>query len=915
MSKSSDWKKKVKEEFLADQDKRKARRQELAKLPVEQRRAAERSDREQRKAARKDRKLAIKTMSKEERKAAKRHDKYYRKLETRPRRYIVNGILLALLVYAVFAIAPYWNDVSNLMSLELTTDTPEAKAALAHGEEVAEMISDEGIVLLKNDGNLLPLQDPKLNVFGFQALNFRLGGGGSGGSDMSRSVNFYQGLANAGIQYNPELYDFYVTNVGEDGLMQEKSTGVGQVLDMFMGKEFPNEPAIDYLTDEMIQQAKAYSPNAVIVLASSSVEAADAELEQLKLSESERDLIEKIAANFDNLIIVVNAGNALELGFLDEYPSLRAALWVGTPGSRGANSLGKILAGEVNPSGRLVDTYAYDASSNPASVNFGDYNYANIEGMSFLNYQEGIYIGYRFYETFYKDDEAGYQKAVQFPFGYGLSYTDFDWKIAQYSFDDETISLDVKVTNTGDMAGKDVVEVYFSAPYTSGGIEKSAIELAGYAKTTLLEPGQSETVTISFPTRDMSSYDMNIEQTYVLEAGEYQIHVSRDVHTPVETLSYQIKKTIIYNDDEATGIKITNQFEYAKGDLTYLSRNDWKGTYPDTSSMSFTASQDVVDHFYARPEKVEGTAPTTGVDNGIMLKDLEGLDYDDPMWDAYLDQFTIEEMKILVTNGAYKTLSVERLGLPSTVFLDGPAGINFFFKSNTTAAYPTEVVIASTWNDELAYTMGETVGAEANAYGVQGWYAPGMNVHRTPQGGRNFEFFSEDPLLSGKMSASITSGAQSRDVIVFMKHFILNEQEINARNGLMVWANEQAIREIYLRPFEITVKEGNVTGVMSSFVHAGYKWSGGNPELLNNVLRDEWGFAGVVTTDAVLGSFMDLNLAVRNGNDLMLAVIATPQERYFDELYKEDPIGITQAVRERTHNICYSILEYTDSVH
>lgn len=912
---NNDWKKKVKEEFRADQDKRKARRDELAKLPADQRRAAERSDREQKRQAKKERALAIKSMPKAEKKSAKRHDTYYRKLETRPVRYTINALLIALLMYGVFAAAPYKGDFDELMGgVNLTTDTTEAQVARAHGEEVAEMISDEGIVLLKNEGGLLPLQNPKLNVFGFQALNFRLGGGGSGGSDQSRAVSFYQGLENAGIQYNPELYDFYMANIGEDGLVQERSTGAGQIVDMMMGKEFPNEPVLDYLTDEMIQQAKAYSPTALIVLASSSVEAADAELGELKISDNERALIEKVAANFDNVIIIVNAGNALELGFLNEYPSLKAALWVGTPGSKGANSLGKLLAGKVNPSGRLVDTYAYNAGSNPASVNFGDYKYSNIEGMSFLNYNEGIYVGYRFYETFYMDDEAGYQEAVQFPFGYGLSYTTFDWEIVQHDFNAETIRMDVKVTNTGDMAGKDVVQVYFSAPYTNGGIEKSAIELAGYAKTSLLEPGQSETVTITFPTRDMSSYDMNGEHAYVLEKGEYQIHVSRDVHTAMETLPYAVEKTVVYNTDEATGTNITNQFDYADGDLTYLSRADWQGTYPTAPVTPFAATQDVVDNFNARPAKVEGAAPITGADNGLMLRDLKGLPYDDPKWEAYLDQFTIEEMKMLVTNGGYKTLPVERLGLPGSVLLDGPAGINFFFKATTSAAYPTEVIIASTWNDELAYIMGEAVGAEANAYGVQGWYAPGMNIHRTPQGGRNFEFFSEDPLLSGKMSANMVSGAQSKNILVFMKHFILNDQEINARNGLMLWANEQAIRELYLRPFEITVKEGRVTGAMSSFIHIGYKWSGGNPELLENVLRDEWGFVGIVTTDAVLGSFMDLNLALRSGNDLMLAPFPTGQERYFDEIYKEDPVGLTIAVRERVHNICYSILEYTELV-
>ena len=912
MFKSSDWKKQVKAEFLADQEKRKARKQELAGLSAEERKAERQKDKKQRIQAIKDRKLTVKAMSKEERKAARKHDKYYRKLETRPRRYIVNGILLVLLAFGIVSVKPLIGDIQDLMSLELTTDTSEAVAAREHGEDVAEMISDEGIVLLKNEDGVLPLQNPRINVFGFQALNFRLGGGGSGGSDMSRAVSFYDGLANAGIEYNPDLYAFYMSD--EDQIMEEKSTGVGQVVDMALGKEFPNEPDVNYLTDEMIQQAQAYSPTALIVLASSSVEASDAELDQLRLSENERALIEKVAANFEDVIIVVNAGNALELGFLDEYPSLKAALWVGTPGSRGASSLGKTLAGQLNPSGRLVDTYVYDASSHPGSVNFGDYDYTNIEGMSFLNYEEGIYIGYRFYETFYQNDETGYWDAVQFPFGYGLSYTDFEWTLVDHTFDAENISVTVNVTNTGDIAGKDVVQVYFSAPYYEGGIEKSAIELADYAKTSLLEPGASEEVTITFPTRDMSSYDMNVEQAYVLEAGEYYVHVSKNAHEAVETLPYTVEETVVYSEDEVTGTKIVNQFDHANGDLTYLSRNDWDGTYPDTAHMSFDAPQKVADNFPAQPPVIDGAMPLTGADNGIMLADLKGLAYDDPLWEAYLDQFTVEEMKLLITNGGYHTLPVERLGLPATVLLDGPAGINFFFQSNTTASYPTEVVVASTWNDELAYVLGEAVGAEANAYGVHGWYAPGMNVHRTPQGGRNFEFFSEDPLLSGRMSAGMTRGAQSKDILVFMKHFILNEQEINARSGLLVWANEQALREIYLRPFEITAKEAHVTGVMSSFIHVGHKWAGGNPELLNNVLRDEWGFVGIVSTDAELGGWMDLNLAIRNGNDLMLAILTTPQERHFDELYAEDPVGITIGTRERVHNICYSILTYTNLI-
>ncbi|WBW94957.1 glycoside hydrolase family 3 protein [Oceanirhabdus sp. W0125-5] len=911
MSNRKEIKQKAKEKFLLDKAKQKERKLEISKLSAEQKKLEKNNDRLEKKKNKKERKLDLKNMDKQERKLNKRHDKYYKKLKRRPIKYSIIALLMVVIVFVGYTFGPVIGDISNLMSIELTNDTPEAIEALEHGEEVAEMISDEGIVLLKNDEDFLPLTDKSLNVFGFSALNFRLSGGGSGGADQSRAVSLFDGLSNSNISYNTTLYDYYNDNRALTG--KEKSTGLGQVLDMFMGKELINEPDIKYLTEEMIKEAQSYSSNAMVVISSSSVEASDATVEDLRLSKNQRDLLETVTANFENVIVIINAGNTLELAFLEEYPEIKAALWVGTPGSRGANSLGKILTGEVNPSGRLTDTYVYDVSSHPSVVNFGDYEYTNIDGIGFMNYEEGIYVGYRYFETYYQKDEAGYEKTVQYPFGYGLSYTDFEWKVLSENFDDETISIDIEVTNTGEVPGKDVVQVYFKPPYYEGGIEKSSIELAGYEKTKLLNQGESEVVTISFDKRDMSSYDME-QEAYVLEAGDYEIKISNNVHKHILSLPYEIKETIIYKEDEVTGTELKNLFGYADGNLRYLSRNDWENTYPNIEDTVYEAEVSLVEKFYARPEKSDLEEPTTGAENNILLKDLKGLEYDDPKWQLYLDQFTVDEMKALVTNGAYRTVGVERLGLPSSLLLDGPAGINFFFKQNTAAAYPTEIVIASTWNDDLAYKMGEAIGMEANAYGVDGWYAPGMNIHRSPLGGRNFEYLSEDPLLSGKISANMVAGAQSKDILVFMKHFALNEQEVNARSGIMIWANEQAIRELYLRPFEITVKEAEVTGVMSSFVHFGHKWAGGNPELLEDVLREEWGFVGVVSTDAVLGDFMDLNLAMRYGNDLMLSVAPTFLERDFDKLYKEDPSGFLTGVRERVHNICYALLNYTNLI-
>ncbi|MFV0372803.1 glycoside hydrolase family 3 N-terminal domain-containing protein [Microbacterium sp.] len=465
------------------------------------------------------------------------------------------------------------------------------------------------------------------------------------------------------------------------------------------------------------------------------------------------------------------------------------------------------------------------------------------------------------------------------------------------------------VTNTGEVGGKQVVQVYFSAPYTPGGIEKSAIELAGYAKTALLDPGATETLTVTFALRDMASWDRSGAGHYVLEQGTYDVVVADDVHTPLHTFPVEVADEVVYDTDADTGASVMNRFGYAGDGLTTLSRDDWEGTYPDSADLDLEASDELLATMDPQIAPVAGAAPTYGAANGLVLADLAGLAYDDPQWDLFLDQLTVDEQIALFTHGAYKTEAVDRLGIPSTILLDGPAGLNYLFGDLGAASFATQVVVASTWNDDLAYDLGEAVGAEANAYGVQGWYAPGMNLHRTAMGGRNFEYFSEDPLLSGTMSAAMVSGAQSRGVLTFMKHFVLNEQEINARApGVNVFVDEQALRELYLRPFEITVKEGDVTGAMSSFINVGGRWAGGNEQLLQDVLRGEWGFDGLVTTDAVLGGFMDPALAVRYGNDLMLAMLPTSAANATKDALADDPAGAGAGLRDRVHTLLYAVL-------
>lgn len=888
---------------------RRARRAELKAMSPQDRKSAKAADklaaREAKKSAKQERAAARAEMSRAERREDKRRARINRKVEHRPRRAIGWGVTGVAVIAIGALVAPFASSIGFLMSIEYDSSSPAGEAARANALQVSEDISDEGVVLLKNDENVLPLADDSLNVFSFASFNLILGGGGSGGSNQSQAVPFYDALADQGITVNPDLK----ATMEEAGAktVTGGANGLVQIAGAMLGGGDDGEPAPEYLTDDVMAQAAEFSGTALVVVGNDGVEGQDMSPEQLRLTDEQRELFDKVTATFDDVVVVVNSGNQLELGFLDEYPQIKAAVWIGTPGPRGAVSLAKVLTGDVNPSGRLTDTYAYDVTSAPAVANVGDFDYANTK-RSFLDYEESIYVGYRYYETRYEGDEAGYEQAVQFPFGHGLSYTTFSQEATAPRIDDETVSVDVTVTNTGDVAGKDVVQVYFSAPYTPGGIEKSAVELAGYAKTSMLEPGASETVTVTFDVRDMASWDTEGHGAYLLEAGTYEISVRSDVHTPLAQFEHVVAQDVVYGTDADTGHELTNRFGYAEGDLTYLSRADWEGTFPQAPEDGTTASDELLARMDPEFEPATGETPTYGADNDLVLADLEGLDYDDPRWEEFLDQLTLDEQIDLFAKGAYRTQAVDRLGIPAMDLLDGPAGLNSLFSPLEAAAYPTQIVVASTWNDELAYALGEAVGTEANAYDIEGWYAPGMNLHRTALGGRDFEYFSEDPYLSGKMSAAMVSGAESKGVLTFMKHFALNEQEVNARSGVNVFVDEQAMRELYLKPFEITVKDADPTGAMSSFINIGGVWAGGNEQLLQDVLRGEWGFDGVVSTDAVLGAWMDPGLAARYGNDLMLAMLPG-SDKATKAAIDQDPVGVGNALRDRVHTILYTVLQ------
>lgn len=883
---------------------RRARRAELKAMSRSDRKAGKAADRRNAREAKKAAKRARAEMPRAERREDKRRARINRKVTRRPRRAIGWGITAVAVVAIGALVAPFVMSFGRLMMIDYDTSSAAGEAARENAVQVAESISDEGITLLQNEHEVLPLAGDTINVFSFASYNLRLSGGGSGGSDQSQAVTLYEALENQGISPNPDLK----ATMEEAGA--ETSTGGGNgLLDIasaMLGSP-EDEPAPDYLTDDVMAQAAQYSETALVVVGADGVEGTDRVPEELRLTTEQRDLLDVVTGTFDDVVVVVNSGNQMELGFLEEYPQIKSAVWIGTPGPRGAVSLAKMLAGEINPSGRLTDTYAYDVASAPGTVNVGDFKYDNAD-RAFLDYEEGIYVGYRYYETRYVDDEEGYGNAVQFPFGYGLSYTTFDWQADEPNIDEDEVTIEVDVTNTGDAAGKDVVQVYFSAPYTPGGIEKSSIELAGYAKTPMLQPGQSETVTVTFDEREMASWDTDSGGAYLLESGTYEIFVSTDVHTPVAQFEHEVPRDVVYDTDADTGHDLTNRFDYVEGDLTTLSRDDWVGTYPQGPEDDTSASDELLARMDPSIKPAAGEIPTYGADNGLQLGDLAGLEYDDPQWGAFLDQLTLDEQIEIFSTGAYRTQAVERLGIPSIDLLDGPAGLNALFSSLEAAGYPTQVVVASTWNDELAYALGESVGAEANAYGIEGWYAPGMNLHRTALGGRGFEYFSEDPLLSGMMSAAMVAGAESQGVLTFMKHFALNEQEVNARSGVNVFVDEQAMRELYLRPFEITVKEADPSGAMTSFINIGGVWAGGNEQLLQDVLRGEWGFQGVVSTDAVLGGWMDPGQAALHGNDLMLAMLPGT-DRAIEAAVEEDPVGVGNGLRDRVHAVLHATLQ------
>lgn len=808
---------------------------------------------------------------------------------------------------------------------------------VASATQLCENIADEGIVLLDNDGTLPMAKNSKLNVFGWASTNPCYGGTGSGAlSDAYPTVTLLEGLKNAGFELNTELSDFYTSyraDRPEVGMFSQDWT-------------LPEPEAAQY-TDEMMNNAKAFSDTAMVVITRVGGEGADLPTDvsqvtydaghsyndfepgdhYLQLSKTEKDMIDLVCKNFDKVVVVYNGANAIELGWVKDYSQIKSVVWCAGTGQSGFNALGSILCGDVNPSGRTIDTFVYDLTQTPTANNFGNFTYTNMDEFkassfgadtipAFVNYVEGIYVGYKFYETAAAEGLIDYDKTVVYPFGRGLSYTTFTQTLNSVTEADGTITVDVTVTNTGSASGKEVVEVYYNPPYTNGGIEKASANLIGFAKTSELAPGASENVTVTFKAEDMASYDTYGKGCYVLEKGDYVISINADSHTVLDSKVYNVASDIVYdasNKRESDVEVADNKFDFAEGNVTYLSRADGFANYAEATAApaDFELPAEAKATFYNNsnwnPEdfnNADDVAPTTGAKNGLKLKDMVGVDYNDAQWDTFLDQLTVSDMDSLIALGGYQSVAVSSIGKVQAIDCDGPASINNNFTQQGSIGFPSAVMIAATWNTDLAHDFGTSIGKMADDMDVSGWYAPAMNIHRSAFAGRNFEYYSEDGVLSGAMAANAIMGSQEQGVYAFMKHFALNDQETNRCGMLCTWSNEQAIREIYLKPFEISVKDADCHAVMSSFNYIGTRWTGGCKELLKNVLRGEWGFVGFVETDYFgVSGYMTADQCVRNGNDLMLCTTGND----FNTVTVLTNSS-KQALRESAKNILYTVV-------
>ena len=886
-----------------------------------------------------------------------------------------------------------------LASQTYSSDYSSKQEAMEAGLAINEQIAEEGMVLLKNERNTLPLttrsgsEATRVTLFGY--ASYAPQGGAEGGGDSSAGTvhltsDIYSSLRSAGYVTNPAIRAFYEEKTAE---------GAAQAT--------PTTPTDFTTVDELIKDTSItgtynnYGDAAIVVFSIGNV--ADTSIQhKYQLDSKQMALLKHAEDNFDKVIVLINNSVPVEIGALKDDDKVDAILVVGQPGDNGFDAVGKILNGEVNPSGRLVDTYARDLTSAPSYNNYsagvkkadpnnpdltggtGDYLKYLVDGKEVNTYisvyEEGIYVGYRYYETVAAIDgnDTWYDQTVAYPFGYGLSYTNFNYEVTPRPtasttiHADDTLTFDIKVTNTGDVAGKDVVQLYYSAPYTVGGLEKATIALGDFTKTDLLAPGESQTVTVHVDVRDLASYDYKTEKTYVLDAGDYEFTVRSNVHAdPVDTVSYTVATKAVI-DESRSGTEVTNRFDdlntWMDENDENLSREDFASktaeqrkqltTKPTDAERTLTAeeykawngdidsAEDDTNKPWSIPAgtKLEYADPATRPATAeVTLDQLIGKDYDDPLWDDLISQLTLEEMTNLINHGGFKTISLDYIGKPYSLDTDGPKG----WTGNGTAgsklnAYAAEPVIASTWNKELAYEMGRNVADQGlwgssdrndldvggKISGYTGWYAPAMNIHRSPFDGRYTEYYSEDPVLTGMMASNASLGAKSKGAYVFIKHFALHDDgagvagsynhetqsyqisgyrgSVEKESGLSVWCNEQAMREIYLKPFQMAVEIGGATAAMSAFNRFGTTWAGGCYALLTEILRNEWGFRGFVVTDISIYGFLNVDQMIRAGGDAVLDS-GSSLTLGATEYTASNPDTQIYYMQQAAHNILYTV--------
>ena len=864
----------------------------------------------------------------------------------------------------------------------------------AAANQLNQRICEEGFVLLKNENSALPLDSAsKISVFGKNSVNLAYGGSGSSGGDKSDAVDLYQSLEAAGFSVNPTLKSFYEDDAQSGPPRSENSSDLETGDSVFYST---GETPQSMYTDQVKQSYADYSDAALVVFTRIGGEGFDLPRSMtgvagarndddhyLQLDQNETDLLKAVCeAGFGKVVVVINSGAAMELAFLEDpdyyayQEKIDAAIWMGFPGATGTMALGRILNGEVNPSGRTVDTYAANYKNSPVWANFGDnlipnsadgsgdrYLGVGSENYYFVDYEESVYVGYRYYETRGAEDEEWYEREVVYPFGYGLSYTQFEWSVEDASEIENAALTDalsqftvkVRVKNVGDVAGKDVVQLYGHAPYYEGEIEKSEVVLLDFAKTEELAPGEETVVELTFDPYYLASYDYrdangNWDACYELDAGDYALYISRNAHERVFEVPFQVPEDIVLYEDPVTGNTVENRYTDVDLDSsdyhlqTLLSRSDWEGTMPQapteedrTIDADFLAALKNMEHnnpnadsYYDEETPVFGNTSSTLTLQDLINYDAGGntvrdergvfVSYEDERWDELISRLTVSELVNMCNMGAFKSNELKTIGKPLTNDTDGPTGFtNFMDQSGTywdTCYYCAEVVMGATWNQELMEELGTMVGNEGlvgadgkgNNLPYSGWYAPAVNIHRSPFGGRNFEYFSEDGVFNGKMAAAEIRGCASQGVYCFVKHFALNEQETHrSSNGSSTWVTEQAMREIYLKPFEIAVKEGGTTAIMSSFNRIGTRWTGGDYRLCTEILRDEWGFRGMVITDFNTTSYMNLKQMAYAGGDLNLGNDMTLPDVIQPNWCNSEDTADLVVLRNNVKNILYTV--------